>query len=76
METNKAHLTKDGIRIYQSDDFAGMAKAGALAAQILDDIAAHVLPGQATSEIDRIITQMVDDAGATSATIGNKLHLF
>jgi methionyl aminopeptidase len=72
VETNKAHLTKDGIRLYQPDDFAGMARAGALAAQILDDIAPHVLPGQSTGEIDRLITQMVDDAGATSATIGYK----
>ena len=70
METNKGHLTKDGIRIYQGDDYAGMAKAGALAAHILDEIAAHVIPGQTTGEIDRIITQMVDDASATSATIG------
>ncbi|WP_234417018.1 type I methionyl aminopeptidase [Loktanella sp. Alg231-35] len=72
METNKAHLTKDGIRLYQPDDFAGMAKAGALAAQILDSIAEHVFPGQSTGEIDRLITQMVDEAGATSATIGYK----
>ncbi|WP_341367903.1 type I methionyl aminopeptidase [Yoonia sp. BS5-3] len=72
METKKGHLTKDGIRIYEPADFAGMAKAGALAAQILDDIAAHVLPGQTTGEIDRIITQMVDASGATSATIGYK----
>ncbi len=72
METNKSRLTKDGIRIYEANDFAGMAKAGALAALILDDIAAHVFPGQTTGEIDRLITQMVDDAGATSATIGYK----
>ena len=72
METNKARLTKEGIRIYEQSDFAGMAKAGALAAQILDDIAVHVFPGQSTGEIDRLITQMVDDAGAVSATIGYK----
>ncbi|PJI86267.1 methionine aminopeptidase type I [Yoonia maricola] len=72
METNTAHLTKDGIRIYESGDFAGMAKAGALAAQILDDIAAHVMPGQTTGELDRLITQWVEDAGAVSATIGYK----
>ena len=72
LETNKARLTKEGIRIYEASDFAGMAKAGALAAQILDDIAAHVVPGQATGELDRLITQMVDDAGAVSATIGYK----
>ena len=49
-----------------------MAKAGALAAQILDDIADHVVPGQTTGELDRLITQWVEDAGALSATIGYK----
>lgn len=72
MQTNQGRVTKDGIRIYEQADFAGMHAAGRLAAQILDDIAAHVVPGQSTAEIDRIITQMVDDAGATSATIGYK----
>ena len=72
MDTNKARLTKDGIRIYDESDFAGMAKSGALAAKILDDIAAHVFPGQTTAELDRLITQMVEDAGAVSATIGYK----
>ena len=72
MQTNKGRVTKDGIRIYEAGDFAGMTVAGQLAAQILDDIAAHVFVGQTTAEIDRLITQMVDDAGATSATIGYK----
>ena len=72
MQTNKGRVTKDGIRIYEADDFADMNVAGRLAAQILDDIAAHVFVGQTTAEVDRLITQMVVDAGATSATIGYK----
>lgn len=72
MQTNKGRVTKDGIRIYEADEFAGMNVAGRLAAQILDDIAAHVFVGQTTAEVDRLITQMVVDAGATSATIGYK----
>ena len=72
MDNNKGRLTKDGIRIYDDTDFAGMHVAGNLAATILDDIAEHVFPGQPTAEIDRLITQMVVDAGATSATIGYK----
>jgi methionyl aminopeptidase len=72
VETNKTHLTKDGIRLYQPDDFAGMAKAGALAAKLLDDIAPYVTVGQTTGELDRLITQWVDEAGAVSATIGYK----
>ena len=71
-ESLQGRLTKDGIRIYQPDDFAGMHAAGALAARILDDMAQHVFPGQTTEEIDRLITNQVEEAGATSATIGYK----
>jgi methionyl aminopeptidase len=72
VDTNKGRMTKDGIRIYEPADFDGMAKAGALAAMILDEIAGHVTPGQTTGELDRLITQMVSDADAISATIGYK----
>ena len=70
MKEPKGRLTKDGIRIYGEADFAGMHVAGKLAAQILDEMAPHVFVGQTTGEIDRLITQMVGDADATSATIG------
>jgi len=68
----RGRQTRDGIRIYDTGDFAGMHAAGALAAQILDDIAPHVAPGQTTEILDRLINDMVDAAGATSATIGYK----
>lgn len=71
-ESLKGRLTKDGIRIYEQADFAGMHIAGQLAAQILDDIAPHVFPGQTTEAIDRLITDMVTGADAVSATIGYK----
>jgi methionyl aminopeptidase len=71
-EPTRGRLTKDGIRIYETADFAGMHKAGELAARILDDIAPMVRPGATTAEIDDEITRMVKDAGATSATIGYK----
>jgi methionyl aminopeptidase len=71
-ESLKGRLTKDGIRLYETADFAGMHAAGALAARILDDMAQHVFPGQTTEEIDRVITNLVEEAGATSATIGYK----
>jgi methionyl aminopeptidase len=67
---HRGRLTRDGIRIHEPSDFAGMHVAGRLAAQILDDIGAHVFPGQTTEELDRLITAMVDAAGAKSATIG------
>ena len=70
MYDNSGRVTRDGIRIHEPADFAGMHKAGRVAAQILDDIAPHVFPGQTTGEIDRFITEMVEAHAATSATIG------
>jgi methionyl aminopeptidase len=66
----KGRLTKDGIRIHEMNDFAGMHRAGRLAAQILDEVADMVEPGQTTGAIDAAIEAKVRDAGATSATIG------
>ncbi|MEL6168385.1 MAG: type I methionyl aminopeptidase [Pseudomonadota bacterium] len=71
-EAAHGRLTKDGIRIYSAPDFAGMHKAGELAARILDAMGDLVYPGQTTAAIDDRITQMVKEAGATSATIGYK----
>ncbi|MBT8413178.1 MAG: type I methionyl aminopeptidase [Boseongicola sp.] len=71
-DRRQGRMTKDGIRIYDREDFAGMNQAGALAARILDDIAPLVVPGATTGEIDAAITAMVEEAGATSATIGYK----
>jgi methionine aminopeptidase len=52
-------ITREGIRIHDAGDFAGMHAAGQVVARILDDIAEHVFPGQTTAELDRIITDMV-----------------
>ena len=71
-DERKGRLTRDGIRIHDLADFAGMNRAGRLAASILDDIAEHVVVGQRTSEIDRLITDLIKQAGAESATIGYK----
>jgi methionyl aminopeptidase len=64
------HLTKDGIRIHNPEDFAGMHKAGQLAAEILDRVAPMIAPGVTTEALDAAIEAMVNEAGATSATIG------
>ncbi len=71
-DAHRGRITRDGIRIHEKAEFAGMRKAGALAARILDDIAPHIFPGQTTAELDRLITDLVAAAGATSATIGYK----
>ncbi len=71
-ESTRGRLTKDGIRIYEPADFAGMHRAGELAARILDAVAPMVRPGATTAEIDDEITRQVHEAGARSATIGYK----
>ena len=70
IKTDTQATTPDGIRLYAPHDFFGMERAGRLAAQILDDIADHVVPGQTTARLDELIQGWVEGAGATSATIG------
>ncbi|MEM6621238.1 MAG: type I methionyl aminopeptidase [Pseudomonadota bacterium] len=62
--------TREGIRLYAPEDFAGMRMAGQLAAECLDMIGPHVQPGVRTDELDALIHQFVIDHEATSATIG------
>ena len=71
-DKHRGKTTRDGIRIHETADFAGMHKAGELAACILDEVADHVFVGQTTGELDRLIENKVNAAGATSATIGYK----
>ncbi len=68
----RGRITKNGIRIHEDADFEGMRKAGRLAAEILDRVAPMVQPGASTGEIDKAVEDMVNEAGATSATIGYK----
>lgn len=72
MDTPRGRMTRDGIRLYETSDFAGMHEAGRMAAQILDEIAPLVTPGRTTEEIDKVITNRVEELGAKSATIGYK----
>lgn len=72
MDQHNGRTTRDGIRIHDAAGFAGMRIAGQEAARILDDIAPHVFVGQTTGEIDRLITEMINERKLTSATIGYK----
>jgi methionyl aminopeptidase len=58
------------IKLHKPEDFDGMRKAGRLAAECLDMIAAHVRPGVTTAHLDDLIRDFVMSAGALSATIG------
>ena len=68
--TNKPRLNEDGITIHTPEEFEGMRKSGALAAEILDMITEHVIPGVTTEALDQLIHDYMIASGATPATLG------
>ncbi len=72
LQDMRARVTRDGIRLYQEVDFVGMAAAGRVAAEILDQVCALVEPGVTTAAIDDFIREQTEARGVTSATIGYK----
>jgi methionyl aminopeptidase len=58
------------ITIHKPEDFAGMRRAGKLAAETLDMITAHVRPGISTGEIDKLCHNYMVERGAIPATLG------
>lgn len=69
-DRHSGRLTRDGIRIHDPADFAGMHAAGRITAEILDEVAGLVVPGVTTEALDAAIEAMVAAKGAVSATIG------
>lgn len=63
---------RDGIEIHPASNYAGMRKAGKLAAEVLDYIAPFCVPGVTTEELDDKILAYTLANGGTSATIGYK----
>jgi methionyl aminopeptidase len=72
LDETRGRITRDGIRIYEDADFAGMARAGRVAAEILDAVGPLVKPGATTGDIDAFITAEIARRGVTSATVGYK----
>ncbi len=66
----QGRVTKDGIRLHEAADFAGMHRAGQVAAGILDRVAPLVEPGTTTEILDDFIRAEVERLGVISATIG------
>jgi len=62
---------RDGtIKLHGPEGFEGMRKAGRLAAEILDELPALVVPGASTEAIDTAVREMMLDGGAVPATLG------
>ena len=69
--TADAPVTRSAaIKLYDETGFAGMRKAGRLAAEILDALVPHVVPGVTTGELDDIVRRMTLDGGGVPATLG------
>ena len=57
------------IKLYGPEGFAGMRRAGRLAAEVLDDLVPHVVEGVSTEEIDRIAHEHILREGAVPAPL-------
>jgi len=58
------------IKLHGREAFQGMHAAGRLAAETLDMLVPHMVPGVTTAEIDRLVYDFVTAAGAVPATLG------
>jgi methionyl aminopeptidase len=58
------------IKLHGPEAFEGMRRAGRLAAEILDALAPHVVPGVSTQELDDIVYRMTVEGGGVPATLG------
>jgi methionyl aminopeptidase len=58
------------IKLHGDEGFEGMRRAGRLAAEILDTLVSHVVPGVTTGELDAIVRRMTLEAGGVPATLG------
>src|SRR5579885_3223961 len=67
---DRAESKNGTIKLHGPTGFEGMRRAGRLAAEILDALAAHVVPGVTTQALDDIVYEMTVAAGALPATLG------
>ena len=61
--------TAEGILIHGREDYEAMRVAGRLAAETLDFIAPHIVPGVTTETLDELCAGFIRDRGAVSAPL-------
>jgi methionyl aminopeptidase len=69
MGLGEADPAERRIRIHDAEGFAGMRKAGRLAAEVLDFITPEVKPGVTTDRLDRLCHGFIVDHGAVPAPL-------
>ena len=65
-------MRNEQVILHGEDGFAGMRAAGRLAAEVLDMITAHVVPGISTEALDQICHDYIISHGATPAPLNYK----
>ena len=68
-EVLDAPTRTNGIKIHKPEDFEGMRRAGRLAAECLDLLTPHVVPGAVTDDLDRLAREFILDHGALPACL-------
>ncbi len=63
-------LNKDGITLHSKEEFEGMRAAGRLAAEILDMIGPHVVPGAKLDDLDQLCHDFMIANNSVPATLG------
>lgn len=69
-QQSKNKFTTEGIELHSEADFEAMRKAGQLAAETLDMITEHVVPGVTTEELDKLCHDFTTKNGAIPAPLG------
>ncbi len=65
----KSKFTAEGIELHPPESFKGMRKAGRLAAETLDMITPHVVPGVTTEALDKLCFDFITKNGAIPAPL-------
>lgn len=65
-------FTASGIELHDETGFVGMRAAGRLAAETLDMVTPHVIPGVTTAELDQLCNRFITKNGAIPAPLNYK----
>ena len=72
LDEDEIETRTGSIKLHTPEDFAGMRKAGSLAASCLDMLTEHVAPGVETQTLDDLAREFMLDHGGVPATVGYK----
>jgi methionyl aminopeptidase len=65
----EGHVRTSAIKLHGPEAFDGMRRAGRLAAECLDMLTPHVVPGVITDDLDRLAREFILDNGALPACL-------